>query len=322
MSHAELDEAEELDDGRSRRPGRRYAALRGSAPAPERARRLLRHRPSPRGGDQRLPGRSDPRLALRGSSSAAVAATAGGPPARAAGTELDHPSLGLRADAAAATRSQGLAVTPRTPSRRQGARAARIGKGGHGAGRPSTRASRKGQGREEVTARQRAPPRRAAPGDLRGQAALLLRTRGAGAEARGHNVHLNGGLWWVLGPSGRRRSLTRCTPCDLRQQIRPLDLRVVAGVRKLLHRHAGSQLAQAVETAVDATGSFSPQARTRARPVANAPCHRSVNAPARPCSGSSRRRPMPTTSASAPTGRRASSGASGGPRKRSAPIDA
>ena len=57
MSHDELDEAEELDDGDPADLGARYAALRERLPQPERAGRLLRHRPPPRGGD---PGRLAP----------------------------------------------------------------------------------------------------------------------------------------------------------------------------------------------------------------------------------------------------------------------
>ena len=53
MSHAELDEAEELDDGDPADLGRRHAELQGALPQRERARRLLRHRPPPRGGDRR-----------------------------------------------------------------------------------------------------------------------------------------------------------------------------------------------------------------------------------------------------------------------------
>ena len=57
-SHAELDEAEELDSGDPDDLGARYAALRDAAARPQRARRLLRHRPPPRGGDlRRLAGR-------------------------------------------------------------------------------------------------------------------------------------------------------------------------------------------------------------------------------------------------------------------------
>ena len=57
MSHDELDEAEELDDGDPDDLGARYAALRARLPQPERARRLLRDRPPPRGRDPRRLGR-------------------------------------------------------------------------------------------------------------------------------------------------------------------------------------------------------------------------------------------------------------------------
>ena len=52
LSHAELDEATELDDGDPADLGARYAALTAASRA-ERARRLLRHRPPPRRRDRR-----------------------------------------------------------------------------------------------------------------------------------------------------------------------------------------------------------------------------------------------------------------------------
>ena len=52
MSHAELDEAEELDDGDPAELAARYGALRTAADR-QRARRLLRHRPPPRRRDLR-----------------------------------------------------------------------------------------------------------------------------------------------------------------------------------------------------------------------------------------------------------------------------
>ena len=60
LSHAELDEAEELDDGDPAELGAPVRRAAASAPAAERARRLLRHRPPPRGGDQPGPGPGDP----------------------------------------------------------------------------------------------------------------------------------------------------------------------------------------------------------------------------------------------------------------------
>ena len=52
MSHAELDEAEELDDGDPADLGAPPRVASRGAPARERAGRLLRHRSPPRGGDQ------------------------------------------------------------------------------------------------------------------------------------------------------------------------------------------------------------------------------------------------------------------------------
>ena len=52
LSHAELDEAEELDEGDPADLGARYATLEREAPAAQRGRRLLRHRPPPRDGDR------------------------------------------------------------------------------------------------------------------------------------------------------------------------------------------------------------------------------------------------------------------------------
>ena len=53
MSHAELDEAEELDEGDPAELGARHRELRAALPAMRVARRLLRHRPSARRGDRR-----------------------------------------------------------------------------------------------------------------------------------------------------------------------------------------------------------------------------------------------------------------------------
>ncbi len=52
LSHAELDAATELDPGDPQDLGERYAALRAKLRAPERGRRLLRHRPPPRRRDR------------------------------------------------------------------------------------------------------------------------------------------------------------------------------------------------------------------------------------------------------------------------------
>ena len=52
MSHAELDEAPELDDGDPEELGRDYARLMALLPRLAGARRLLRHRPPPHRGDQ------------------------------------------------------------------------------------------------------------------------------------------------------------------------------------------------------------------------------------------------------------------------------
>ncbi len=53
LSHAELDEAEELDEGNPAELASDYVALRDRLPRAPRARRLLRHRPPPRRGDVR-----------------------------------------------------------------------------------------------------------------------------------------------------------------------------------------------------------------------------------------------------------------------------
>ena len=52
-SHAELDEAEELDEGDPADLAERHAALKATPPGRERPRRLLRHRPPPRRRDLR-----------------------------------------------------------------------------------------------------------------------------------------------------------------------------------------------------------------------------------------------------------------------------
>ena len=52
MSHAELDNATELDDGNPVEFGRQFADIRSRLKRHERARRLLRHRPSPHRADR------------------------------------------------------------------------------------------------------------------------------------------------------------------------------------------------------------------------------------------------------------------------------
>jgi predicted lipoprotein with Yx(FWY)xxD motif len=62
--------------------------------------------------------------------------------------------------------------------------------GGERSARVAARHTRRRDGRRQVT--------------YRGRPLYYYAHEGAG-QVRCHNVDLNGGLWWVIGPDGRRR---------------------------------------------------------------------------------------------------------------------